>query len=358
LRPRIKLELRMQNRNRVVIVCAALALTFSLNSCAWLSNTMSRAKERIVAMRERMKASKPAEEAAAVAAPAQVTAAGAAVDGTGHGHHVIAGTGKPIGNGAGECVNAGFDAGTGHAGGCGNAANVAASEPAPVVEATPMREQPVVSGAEVPVAERAIATEPAPAASSAAVAAAQPAEELFPPATEAPAAAPAPPAQPPKPAVSAAAPPAPPVVEQAMPKPPAPVEKISLSADALFPFAKHNEASMLPTGKAKLQALAERIKAVGSGALSGVAITGHADRLGRQERNQRLSERRALTVKNYLAKLGVDPALMSANGKGENDPVVFCNGNKRTAKLKSCLAPNRRVDVAFFGDSDKIAHSR
>ena len=130
----------MQNQKRVTIVCAALALAFGMNGCAWMSNTMSRAKERIVAMRERMKAQKPAEEVAA-AAPTQVAAAASSAA-TGQGHHVIAGTGKAISNGAGECVNTGIDPAGAHGGGCDTASTVVATEPAPVVEATPMAEKP------------------------------------------------------------------------------------------------------------------------------------------------------------------------------------------------------------------------
>jgi outer membrane protein OmpA-like peptidoglycan-associated protein len=143
-----------------------------------------------------------------------------------------------------------------------------------------------------------------------------------------------------------------------MPKPPAPTEQISLSADALFPFAKYTESSMLPAGKTKLKEIATRIKGAGPGAINRIAISGHADRLGRAERKALVAERRAQTVKSYLAKLGVDASLMSAAGKSDSEPRVFCKGNKRTAKLKNCLAPNRRVDVAFFGDKEKIAHSR
>lgn len=340
----------MQMQRKFLVVSAALALVFSVNSCAWMSNTMSRAKERIAAMRDRLTAKKEAQAAAEAAAPAQTQVAAANGTGSsgGHGGHVIAGTGNPIANGLGECVNAGFDAGSGHGGGCGGEA-VAAAEPAaeptaaPVVEGTPAPAQPVAQATPV-------APAPAPQAT------AQPSEELFPPATEPQAAAAPSPAQ--QQAATTAAPTAPAVVEQPMPKPPAPAEQISLSADALFPFAKYSEAAMLPAGKAKLKELAERIKHAGPGAISRVTITGHADRLGRPDRKQLISERRAQTVKTYLSKLGVDSNLMAAMGKSDSDPVVSCKGTKATSKLKNCLAPNRRVDVAFFGDKDKIAAAR
>jgi outer membrane protein OmpA-like peptidoglycan-associated protein len=350
----------MQKQRPILMTCTALALVFSLNGCAWMSNTMSRAKDGIVALKDRImptrnsgeQSAQQAAEAppadAGASAPAQVAAAGGVAVGGGGGH-VIAGTGKPIGNGFGECVNSGFGAGEGH-GGCGAAsAEVAQTDvPAPVVEAAPMKEQPVVAGSEPPPAA------PMPSDSQAAagsqepqpIAMEQPSASAMPGSSAQPA-----PANPPQPPVAAA----PPAVEPPMQKP---AEKISLSADALFPFAQYSEASMLSEGRARLDELAARIKQMPAGGLQRVLITGHADRLGRMQRKQLISERRAQTVRNYLAKLGVDPSVMSATGKGDTDPLVYCKGAKRTAKLKACLAPNRRVDVAFFGDPEKIAQSR
>ena len=41
---------------------------------------------------------------------------------------------------------------------------------------------------------------------------------------------------------------------------------------------------------------------------------------------------------------GVNPSLITAEGKGEENPVMECKKFKRAALIK-CLEPNRRVEV-------------
>ena len=66
-------------------------------------------------------------------------------------------------------------------------------------------------------------------------------------------------------------------------------------------------------------------------------VAGHADGDGMPHRNQRLSERRAQAVLDYLAKSGVPTARMSAVGYGTARPVV----PNTTAENK---AKNRRIE--------------
>ena len=126
-------------------------------------------------------------------------------------------------------------------------------------------------------------------------------------------------------------------------------EKISLSADVLFKFDRYREKDMLPAGRAKLDDVADKIKNYIVDTIERIDLTGHTDRLGSDAYNQRLSERRAKTVKNYLVKKGVDGSKITDAGHGEREPVVQCKGNKATKKLIRCLQPNRRVDVEIRG---------
>jgi outer membrane protein OmpA-like peptidoglycan-associated protein len=130
-------------------------------------------------------------------------------------------------------------------------------------------------------------------------------------------------------------------------------EKISLSADVLFKFDRYRERDMLPAGRAKLDDVADKINNYIVDTIDHIDLTGHTDRLGSDAYNQRLSERRAKTVKGYLVKKGVDGSKIATKGRGERAPVVQCKGNKATKKLIRCLQPNRRVDVEIHGVKQK-----
>lgn len=138
--------------------------------------------------------------------------------------------------------------------------------------------------------------------------------------------------------------PAPYVAPKPMPAPapaPAPAarfEQIKLSATELFEFDR----AVLRLPQPKLDEIASALS--GANGTPNVMITGYTDRLGSDAYNQRLSEARANAVKAYLVGKGVPASRLSAQGKGEANPVVTCN-NKKRADLIKCLEPNRRVEV-------------
>ena len=82
-----------------------------------------------------------------------------------------------------------------------------------------------------------------------------------------------------------------------------------------------------------------------------VNAIGHADRIGAENYNLQLSEKRAAAVKEYLAQKGVESSKVRSEGRGESDPVTGdqCKGVKG-AKLISCLQPDRRVDIEVRGE--------
>ncbi len=126
-------------------------------------------------------------------------------------------------------------------------------------------------------------------------------------------------------------------------------EKISLQGDALFRFGKSDEGSILSEGISKLDSLAAQLAAYNRDSVESITVIGHADRLGKKVANLALSERRAITVKRYLIKNGVDGAVIKTLGKGSSQPVKQCKGTKKTPALVACLAPNRRVEVVIRG---------
>jgi OOP family OmpA-OmpF porin len=121
--------------------------------------------------------------------------------------------------------------------------------------------------------------------------------------------------------------------------PPAPrIEKYTLSANELFTF----DSSAVRQPQAQLDEIATALK--GDGSPDEIVIVGYTDRLGSDEYNQKLSERRALAVKDYLMSKGIESNRLRAEGRGETDPVVMCNEQNKAA-LISCLSPNRRVEI-------------
>jgi len=158
---------------------------------------------------------------------------------------------------------------------------------------------------------------------------------------------PAPP--PPPPAAPAPPPPPPPPAPAPAPQ----VQKITLAAKALFDFDKYD---LKPEGKATIdREVISKLKDVTK--LELVLVTGHTDRIGTQAYNQKLSERRANAVRDYLVSQGVAKDKIETLGMGKTQPVpgVVCNQPypKERKALIECLAPNRRVEVEVKGEAIK-----
>jgi OOP family OmpA-OmpF porin len=149
----------------------------------------------------------------------------------------------------------------------------------------------------------------------------------------------------PAPAPAMAPPPPPPP-----PRPAPQVQKITLASKALFDFDK---AVLKPEGKAAIDS--EIIgKLSGVQKLELVLVTGHTDPIGTQAYNQKLSERRADAVRDYLVSKGVPKDKVETLGMGKTQPVpgVVCK-QKNMKELIACYAPDRRVEVEVKGEAMK-----
>jgi OOP family OmpA-OmpF porin len=122
------------------------------------------------------------------------------------------------------------------------------------------------------------------------------------------------------------------------PKPaPAPVaQKVTLAADVLFDFDK---SVIRADGKGRLDDLSQKIRAVN---LEVVIAIGHTCSIGTDAYNQKLSVRRAESVKAYLVSKGVEPNRVYTEGKGEKQPVA-------SNKTKEGRMKNRRVEIEVIG---------
>ncbi len=123
--------------------------------------------------------------------------------------------------------------------------------------------------------------------------------------------------------------------------------RVTFSAESLFDF---DSATVKPAGRQALDKLAADLRGI---QYDTIAVTGHTDRLGRRDYNQRLSTRRAEAVSAYLVQSGGIPAArITAKGVDGANPVTRpgdCKGSKPTAALIACLQPDRRVEVEVSG---------
>jgi outer membrane protein OmpA-like peptidoglycan-associated protein len=72
-------------------------------------------------------------------------------------------------------------------------------------------------------------------------------------------------------------------------------------------------------------------------------IEGHTDSVGSEDYNQRLSERRADSVRAYLSQQGIGQAIVGTSGFGESQPVAT-NGTAAGRQQ------NRRVELVVSGE--------
>jgi OOP family OmpA-OmpF porin len=141
-------------------------------------------------------------------------------------------------------------------------------------------------------------------------------------------------------------PPAPPPAQAAKPAAPKP-EKVTTASTVNFDFDRY---VIRPDSRTKLDDLVGKLRNV---TLEVVIAVGHADRLGSDAYNMKLSVRRADSVKAYLVSKGIAASRVYTEGKGERQPVKECKGDKKTKELISCLEPNRRVEMEAVGSVSK-----
>jgi outer membrane protein OmpA-like peptidoglycan-associated protein len=130
-------------------------------------------------------------------------------------------------------------------------------------------------------------------------------------------------------------PPPPPPPAKAAPAPPPAKEKIVLRG-VNFDFDK---STIRPDAKVILDEAAAILKRNPD---ARVNVDGYTDSIGTKEYNQKLSERRAAAVADYLGQQGVNRSNLTPRGFGMDNPVD-------SNKTKEGRAKNRRVELLVQG---------
>jgi OOP family OmpA-OmpF porin len=123
--------------------------------------------------------------------------------------------------------------------------------------------------------------------------------------------------------------------------------KVTTASTVNFDFDRY---VIRPDARSKLDDLVSKLRTVN---LEVIIAVGHADRLGGDAYNMKLSVRRADSTKAYLVSKGIAASRVYTEGKGERQPVKDCKGNAKTKELIACLEPNRRADIEAVGSAAK-----
>ncbi|MBE0510585.1 MAG: OmpA family protein [Chromatiales bacterium] len=108
--------------------------------------------------------------------------------------------------------------------------------------------------------------------------------------------------------------------------------RVSVASEASFGF---DSAALRPEFKPTLNQVAAVVR---DDPKFGILVIGHTDSIGSREYNQRLSERRAQSVVDYLRSQGVASHQIGAEGRGMSEP-------RASNATEEGRAQNRRVEI-------------
>jgi OOP family OmpA-OmpF porin len=138
-------------------------------------------------------------------------------------------------------------------------------------------------------------------------------------------------------------PPPPPVVviKDTVPPPPPPVvvkeepARVDTFSQALFEF---NSVVIREDSKEGLNTVVSRLN---KNKLYKVQVEGHTDNVGPEAYNQKLSEKRANSVRQYLLAQGIPAKNIKVQGFGELNPIATNDSDEGRSQ-------NRRVEIKYF----------
>ncbi len=113
------------------------------------------------------------------------------------------------------------------------------------------------------------------------------------------------------------------------------------TSDAIVYF-DFNKSGLTKQYKDQLNRLAIDLR---SGGEKTISIVGYADRIGNAAYNEKLALNRAKNVRDYLVSKGVKAKKIEVRSLGDSSSRTSCDADLPRAKMISCLAEDRRVEV-------------
>jgi outer membrane protein OmpA-like peptidoglycan-associated protein len=109
-------------------------------------------------------------------------------------------------------------------------------------------------------------------------------------------------------------------------------------------FFEYNSAELLKSSFPELDRVAYVLK---NYSIQLIEVSGHTDSIGNPEYNQRLSEKRANSVKSYLISKGIEPKTLEAKGYGQSEPIA-------TNETEEGRQQNRRVELLILKSGSRV----
>lgn len=121
-------------------------------------------------------------------------------------------------------------------------------------------------------------------------------------------------------------------------------ERAVIAQDERTIYFEFDKATLTPESRIRLDSLAAKIK--DDADVKEARIAGYADRMGSTSYNDKLSQRRAKAVGDYLTAKGViNNRVTETRWLGESAPVTKCAEDLNRADKIACLQKDRRVEV-------------
>jgi len=153
-----------------------------------------------------------------------------------------------------------------------------------------------------------------------------------------------------------APPPPPQQVVVVQPPPPPPVKHTVISEEARTVYFPFNKTGLTTQAKEQLDTLASTLKSAND--IAAAKVVGAADRIGGVKYNDKLSEKRAEAVRDYLIARGyTNASVTKTRWVGKSEPVTSCSKKLPHKKLVACLQGDRRVHIEMVYKKEVITQA-